>query len=1050
MDPLTAISLAGNIIAFVDFGFKAVNAAREIKESVSGSTAENDHLKFLTTQIQGHTQALQKYVPVSGMTPEEQGLDKLVQECQSLSGDLLKLLQNLQAKSSNKSKRDAISTMFRNLRKKNEKGDLFTRLQRCQEQLHFQISQMDRQDAQTKLSSIINSRKSQDLELQKLSKQVESLQNGVHVTSLSPELLADIRRLLNVTDDTMSKIIQATLLKALEQDKMGDRYDAVETAYKKTFDWLFDDKHKSGNHRPIFTKVDKKRQSVRETFANWLSRGGGVFHISGKPGAGKSTLMKYICENDRTLQLLNDWAGAKRLVLAKFFFWRYGTEVQKSWNGLIRYLLLSIVSECPHLIESIFPKQWKSVRGSKPCHFSAVDIDRTFTDLMKRKDVFEKHKFEFVIDGLDEFVGRDDELVASLFSWVNSWPTDIKICVSSRELPIFQQRFSECPKFRIHELTEPDMRIMVKTTMERNPDFNVMLGSERLVHEDLIDSLVIRAEGVFLWLTLALKTLEQGLLLEDSVNDLRKKIYSFPKEVENLFGAIFETIKTDLHPLDSERALRTLGFVTTLSHSSIRLTELEASFLDDYGDDMEFAEHMNVAVHVEERQNRLRRCRKQIEGRCRGLLNIVEKDWNWTPQFGIRYGDIAFTHRSLVEYFSRPDVMAYLEPYSHPNDIASFKCQAALAELKCAAPYLLKCKYNGESEEQRLASTREEPFEATGSVQRLATCTCYDIYNLGSLQSSLVMRMLQPLNLFAERFLDPPSFNRFAVSLDYDNHQAFKLLGLDVFLEVASQASFSFPLKAASLGMYDLSRTAGHDRALLERQLAQDPDTLRYLVHHQIGMVVCGKVGHTKEMLRAMLGCLELGASPQDKAYPLEFPQIHPTSANLWQHAVWIFFIHRCILLPQPFLLALIIYGADTSVWLEFDLTCPPEEGAAFVNWQFGSERKALFERMPLDPDAIGNIKLLELAKESGGILSLRHILQFWCPSSVHKFDKLSELKASHGGSGSEVDDVEYLKRLCGLDVENWNEAEWTVPETLLTPMPSSDEIETPSLSFED
>ncbi|KAF4456856.1 hypothetical protein F53441_1067 [Fusarium austroafricanum] len=982
MDPLTAISLVANIITFVDFGFKVVNDAGEIKESASGTTAENEHLNFLTTQIQGHTQALQMYVPVSTSNSDEQRLDELIRECQSLSGDLLKLLQTLQVNnSSKKSKRESISAAFRNFRKKDEKNDLLARLGRCQEQLHLQISHIDRQDTRTKLASIIKSGKCHDFELEKLSQQVETLQNGVQVTNLGPELLADIRRLLNLTDEAMSKVLQTTILNALEQDKMGERYDAVETAYEKTFDWLLDEEDQYSSARPNPREVNQKRQSARKEFVDWLSSGGGIFHISGKPGAGKSTLMKYICESDRALQLLNEWAGAKRLVFAKFFFWRYGTDVQKSWNGLVRSLLLSIVSECPQLIESIFLKQWKSARSSLPCHFSAVDIDNAFTDLMKRNDVFEKHKFAFVIDGLDEFVGRDDILIASLFCWVNAWPTDIKICVSSRELPIFQQRFFDCPKFRVHELTKPDMQIMARDALEKNQDFNAIAGSARLELTSLIDTLVNRAEGVFLWLTLALKTLEQGLLLEDSVNDLKKKITSLPKEVEDLFSAIFETIMTELHPLDRERALRILGFVTALEPYYANLTHFEAAFLDDYGDDKNFAEIMDDAVDFEERQNRLRRGRKQIEGRCRGLLSIVE--YPWPGKFGIKYGDIKFTHRSLVEYFRRPDVVANLEPYSDPVDISSFKFQAVLAELKCAAPYLMKSKLDRRSkggdqnnscqaEDEAVdepPSTPEDISKAAGNFERRVSDLCNALYWSGQLPTSLVMRMLQPLNLVAERLLDHPPFDDLEICFEVNDRDMLSPL----VIPVKSRASFCCPLRAASLG-----------------------------------------------------------ASPRDPVIQPRFSW--DSSTTLWQLAVWTLFTKWCDLLPEPFLLAFIIYGAETSVELEFDLA--PEEGGVFVKCVFGAEREVPFKRMLLEPGVIENIKLFELAKESGWSLSFRQILQFWCPSNMHKFDKLEELRAGHGGMGTEIHDIEYLKRLCGLDVENWNEAEWVMPGRLLTPMP--------------
>ncbi|KAF5012482.1 hypothetical protein FDECE_1472 [Fusarium decemcellulare] len=1044
MDPFAAIGLAGNIIAFVDFGFKVVNAAREFKESASGSTAENEHLEFLTTQIQGLTLTLQTDELAPDMTLDEQLLNNLVKECQSLSEDLLKLLHTLQVKSPNKkSRREAFGAVFRNLRKKDDKDDLVIRLERCKQQLHLQLSHMTRLDTNAKLTTIINSGKCHQSELQQLSQHVDTLRSGVQVTSLGPDLLAEIRRLLNLTDDAMNKVVRNTILEALKQDNMGDRYDAVEDAYENTFDWLFDNQYQSGDESLGSQPAIRRRQKARETFLDWLSGGDGIFHVSGKPGAGKSTLMKYICENDRTSQLLSDWAETKKLVFANFFFWRYGTEVQKSWNGLLRSLLFSIVCESPHLIESTFPKQWQSVKDSKPCYLSATDIQHAFTNLMKRNDVFDEHKFAFFIDGLDEFVGRDDKLITSLFSWVYSWPADIKICVSSRELPIFQQRFQECPKFRIHELTEPDMQILVDDSLQKNLDVKAMEKSATLEISRLGNILVERADGVFLWLTLALKTLEQGILFEDSIHDLAKKIDSLPKEVEELFGAMFETIKMDIHPLDRERALRILCFVTASSGPSLSVSQLEASFLDDYGDDKSFADSMSVTVDVEERHNRLRRCRKQIEGGCGGLLSIVERPGRMARRFGVEYGDIELTHRSLVEYFRRPDVMAYLEPYSQPIDIANFKCQAALAELKYAMGYFLRYNFNRRGEarernelfqphdesEDEVISTIENDHRPISQYRDMIDELCLVLYQFGPLDSSLIMRMLQPLNVFAEKYLGPPAFESADFTLHYGNYQETlpwrAARGKTV-------ASFYCPLKAASLGMYDLSKALGHDRRILERHLAQDSSTLHDLVECHIDMVLCARLGHTREILRAMLGCLELGASPQDRA----FQSPHRPSANLWQLAVWSFFINQCILLPEPFLLALVIYGADTLVWLEFDTSqdSTHDGDGISVKCLFGPKKKEPFEPLPINLDVVENMQLLEIAQRSDWRLSFRQILEFWCPSNLHKFDRLSELRTSRGDKSLEVSDIKELKKQCGLDVEDWNEAEWTMPKRLLTP----------------
>jgi ABC-type molybdenum transport system ATPase subunit/photorepair protein PhrA len=61
--------------------------------------------------------------------------------------------------------------------------------------------------------------------------------------------------------------------------------------------WVFEDKVTDNGPNPC------------ESFGNWLSSGNGIFHIAGKLGSGKSTLMKFLCDHQKTKTELQKWAG---------------------------------------------------------------------------------------------------------------------------------------------------------------------------------------------------------------------------------------------------------------------------------------------------------------------------------------------------------------------------------------------------------------------------------------------------------------------------------------------------------------------------------------------------------------------------------------------------------------------------------------------------------------------------------------------------------------------------------------------------------------------
>jgi hypothetical protein len=58
MDPLTALSLAGTIVQFVDFGSKLLSAGRELYKSTTGSLTVNDEIELVTSDLLAITQKL--------------------------------------------------------------------------------------------------------------------------------------------------------------------------------------------------------------------------------------------------------------------------------------------------------------------------------------------------------------------------------------------------------------------------------------------------------------------------------------------------------------------------------------------------------------------------------------------------------------------------------------------------------------------------------------------------------------------------------------------------------------------------------------------------------------------------------------------------------------------------------------------------------------------------------------------------------------------------------------------------------------------------------
>lgn len=144
MDPLSAIGLVSSVITFIDFGYEIISAAREVRMSATGTTAANKHIEFLNTRMEAV--AIDLVAAKSnriGMSADTRRLTELADKCLQLSNELKGLLDKLRANNP-KSKRQILSAIMQNVRKKDQKRDLEARLDQCRQQLHLQLSHTSR------------------------------------------------------------------------------------------------------------------------------------------------------------------------------------------------------------------------------------------------------------------------------------------------------------------------------------------------------------------------------------------------------------------------------------------------------------------------------------------------------------------------------------------------------------------------------------------------------------------------------------------------------------------------------------------------------------------------------------------------------------------------------------------------------------------------------------------------------------------------------------------------------------------------------------------
>jgi len=90
--------------------------------------------------------------------------------------------------------------------------------------------------------------------------------------------------------------------------------------HTQTFEWIFEQPRGGESGVPSWS-----------SFTEWLEGDSKeLYWITGKPGAGKSTLVKFILRNPKLQNSLMLWADDKPLLVLHFYLWNPGSDLQRS------------------------------------------------------------------------------------------------------------------------------------------------------------------------------------------------------------------------------------------------------------------------------------------------------------------------------------------------------------------------------------------------------------------------------------------------------------------------------------------------------------------------------------------------------------------------------------------------------------------------------------------------------------------------------------------------------------------------------------------------
>ncbi|PMD28842.1 hypothetical protein L207DRAFT_574642 [Hyaloscypha variabilis F] len=623
-EAIAALSLAGTIVQFIDFGGKVLFGGLKLYKNRLGSSAlsEMKDTKIITESLQRLIEKLNQPLEESGPANEgsklsqtEIDLRDLAAHCSDIAKELLRAIAKVELQGK-RGKWDSLRAALKHVLAEERIEKIRQRLDNFRQEVIMHILACFRNDTS-------NALKWQESALKTLQGRTASIgEDFLRFVEQSNKwqegYIEDCRRWRkeiidaihsNSSSETRSSTmfgvpkhaVHEKLLALLKFEEMEDRHERIAEAFDKTFQWIFHD-----------LDSESPQETRWVSFAEWLASSSSLYWITGKAGSGKSTLIKYVAQDRRTINYLKIWASAETLVTASYFFWNSGTSMQMSQQGLLRSLLHQMLSSCPELTCKLLPERWEAhcLFGDDPNPMTEAELRHAFTLLKNVESTVAK--ICLFIDGLDEFDGDHCRLV-DFIKELSGYP-GIKLCVSSRPWLVFEDAFKTRPSLMIQDLTYPDIMHFVTSKFSRSHGFIELRKSEPEYAAQLLKDIAQKSAGVFLWVALVVSSLLDGLSYGDRVSDLQKRLSLLPPDLEKLYRKILD----NLDPFYLEHASQLFELVREAKEPpSILCMSLADEELDSV------LKRKIAPFDDEEINTRVDIMKRRLNSRCKGLLEVA-------------------------------------------------------------------------------------------------------------------------------------------------------------------------------------------------------------------------------------------------------------------------------------------------------------------------------------------------------------------------------------------------------------------------------------------
>lgn len=300
---------------------------------------------------------------------------------------------------------------------------------------------------------------------------------------------------------------QKLALDSLKFEGMNSRREAIRNAHGHTCDWIL-------THSMTVAWNDPGRHADNH----------GLLWINGKPGTGKSTLMKYHAQRAKTQ------AGQDEIVLSFFFNARSAAELEKTTVGLYRSFLYQLCSKveplCKVLVQNLGVETSVADENFRPPEWTLNTLCVALSAVVGKLG---KRRLRCFIDALDETSEDDVRALIEHFDLLVTKALEsgsrMLVCFSSRHYPAINVRYGQRLILENEDGHSRDMDEYVNARLQAGDSTRA---------EELKPRLKKKANGVFMWIVLVIEILNKEFL-QGRIFAVEKRLEELPAELGDLF-----------------------------------------------------------------------------------------------------------------------------------------------------------------------------------------------------------------------------------------------------------------------------------------------------------------------------------------------------------------------------------------------------------------------------------------------------------------------------------------------------------------------------------